>query len=45
MSIEKEKGYFNRVPPQKIILEFSTSSATVQLFATALGRDEDRKIV
>ena len=45
MSIEKEKGYFNRVAHQKIIIEFSTSSATVQLFATALGRDEERKIV
>lgn len=37
MSIEKVKEYFKREIPEKKILEFEVSSATVELAAKALG--------
>lgn len=37
MSIEKVKEYFKREAPEKKILEFDVSSATVELAAKALG--------
>lgn len=42
MSIDKVKSYFKEIAPDKKILEFETSSATVQLAAQALGCEEAR---
>jgi prolyl-tRNA editing enzyme YbaK/EbsC (Cys-tRNA(Pro) deacylase) len=42
MSIEKVKEYFNKFNMEDKILEFETSSATVELAARALGCEEKR---
>ncbi len=42
MSIEKVKDYFKKLGMENRILEFSVSSATVELAAKALQTDENR---
>lgn len=42
MSIDNVKAYFKEIAPEKRILEFDSSSATVQLAAQVLGCEEAR---